>query len=436
MSKNTKGKVLSLDFDTLYQQYVRPFFEKVPETRRGKNIKISLADTLSSCFAMFSLKCSSLLNFEERTSRESSNLGEVYRIDRIPSDSGMRDILDKVGTDNLHTVFANLFKGFKRTGKLDAYRWLQGRLIVSIDGTGFFGSQKISCPYCTVKKSSKGKTDHAHSLLSAVITCPGKKEVFPLASEPISRQDGDRKNDCELNASKRLLKRITDLYPKEKLLLVEDALYANAPHIERLLEAGMDYLIAVKPDGNKSLFAQFAGRRTRGELKSKKMVLADGTQQVFHYANNLRLNSSHPVRCNMLILEETTKKGVIKRFSWVSNIKLTTNNVVAIMKAGRARWKVENETFNTLKNLDYGLEHSYGHGKQYLANNFAILMMLAFLVDQIQQAWSKKFRACWQAVKTKVKLWEVIRSIFRLKNINSMQDCLLIILAEYQVKLE
>lgn len=429
-------KISLLDFDSLYRQYVRPFFEQFPEVRRGKNLQISLADTLSSCFALFSLKCSSLLNFEERTSRESSNLGEVYQIDRIPSDSGMRNILDKVDTVYLHTIFGTLFKAFKRSGKLDAYRWLQHRLIVSIDGTGFFGSQKICCPYCTVKKSQKGKTSYAHSILSAVITCPGKKEVFPLASEPISQQDGDRKNDCELNASKRLLKRITDLYPKEKLLLVEDALYANAPHIEGLLGAGMDYLIAVKPDGNKSLFAQFEGRRARGGLKSKKTVLTDGTRQVFYYANNLRLNSSHPVRCNMLVLEETTKKGVIKRFSWVSNIKLTATNVVAIMKAGRARWKVENETFNTLKNLDYGLEHNYGHGKQYLANNFAVLMMLAFLVDQIQQAACKKFRACWQAVKTKIKLWEVMRSIFRMRNITSMHDCLLIILAEYQVKLE
>ena len=55
------------------------------------------------------------------------------------------------------------------------------------------------------------------------------------------------------------------------------------------------------------------------------------------------------------------------------------------MRGGRARWKIENETFNTLKNLGYNFEHNYGHGKKYLSTVFGLLMMLAFLLDQIQE---------------------------------------------------
>ena len=51
----------------------------------------------------------------------------------------------------------------------------------------------------------------------------------------------------------------------------------------------------------------------------------------------------------------------------------------------RTRWRVENEAFNTLKNQGYEFERNYGHGKQFLSSTLAGLMMLAFLVDQIQE---------------------------------------------------
>ena len=72
---------------------------------------------------------------------------------------------------------------------------------------------------------------------------------------------------------------------------------------------------------------------------------------------------------------------------------LTPDNVDVIMRGGRARWKIENETFNTLKNQGYHLEHNYGHGEQNLSVVFAMLMMLAFLVDQTQQLCCPVFQA-------------------------------------------
>jgi hypothetical protein len=67
--------------------------------------------------------------------------------------------------------------------------------------------------------------------------------------------------------------------------------------------------------------------------------------------------------------------------------------VYELERAGWTRWKIENETFNTLKNQGYNLEHNYGHGNKNLCSVFGILMMLAFLVDQIQQACCKLFQA-------------------------------------------
>ena len=75
----------------------------------------------------------------------------------------------------------------------------------------------------------------------------------------------------------------------------------------------------------------------------------------------------------------------VQHFSWVTDLRVSKRNVYKLMRGGRARWKIENETFNTLKNQGYNFEHNYGHGEQHLSVVFAMLMMLAFLVDQTQQ---------------------------------------------------
>src|SRR5262245_22622852 len=82
------------------------------------------------------------------------------------------------------------------------------------------------------------------------------------------------------------------------------------------------------------------------------------------------------------------------------------------MRGGRARWKIENETFNTLKNQSYNFEYSYGHGEQHLSVVFARLMRLAFLADQAQQRCCALFQAGWAKLGSKRLLWERMRALF------------------------
>lgn len=76
------------------------------------------------------------------------------------------------------------------------------------------------------------------------------------------------------------------------------------------------------------------------------------------------------------------------------------------MRGGRARWKIENETFNTLKNQGYNLEHNYGLGEKHLGVVFTMLMMLAFLVDQTQQLCCQLFQCVWGKVRSEKALWK------------------------------
>jgi len=102
-----------------------------------------------------------------------------------------------------------------------------------------------------------------------------------------------------------------------------------------------------------------------------------------------------------------------KHFSWVTDFTVTKKNVYQIMRGGRTRWKIENETFNTLKNQGYHFEHNYGLGEKNLSLVFAMLMMLAFLVDQTQQLSCKLFQAVWKKLRSKRALWERMRSLFK-----------------------
>jgi len=106
----------------------------------------------------------------------------------------------------------------------------------------------------------------------------------------------------------------------------------------------------------------------------------------------------------------------------VTDLRVSTRNVYALMRGGRARWKIENETFNTLKNQGYNFEHNYGHGMKNLSVVFAMVMMLAFLVDQTQQLCCALFQAVRAKLGSKRLLWERMRALFYDYRFDSMRE--------------
>ncbi len=122
----------------------------------------------------------------------------------------------------------------------------------------------------------------------------------------------------------------------------------------------------------------------------------------------------------MVYEEHNTKTGKTQHFSWVTDFLITEENAYILMRGGRARWKIENETFNTLKNQGYHFEHNFGLGKEHLSEVFVMLMMLAFLIDQIQQLCSPLFQAAWQRAGSKQELWDEQRHLFHSFELDSM----------------
>ena len=166
-----------------------------------------------------------------------------------------------------------------------------------------------------------------------------------IGTEPIKAQDGAKKNDCEQNASKRLINWLSEVYEGMKLLFIEDALYSTAPNIKQIRKNNWDFILAVKPDSHIYLFRTFTLRRLMNKSIETHSYEEKGNKYTLWFFNNVPINASNPeVIVNFVYCQQTNSKGKVTNFSWVTSLKITSSNVVEIMKAGRARWKIENET--------------------------------------------------------------------------------------------
>jgi hypothetical protein len=196
-------------------------FADISDHRRA-NARYPLTDFLLSVFAMFSLKEPSLLSFDERTKVESRNLKSIYQIEAIPSDTQMRTALDPVSPTPLRQVFRALFDTAQDAGVIREYHFWRDHALGAVDGVEHFASTKIHCEHCSTRTLRDGATEYFHSGLGAVLVNPAHEEVLPLDFEPILKQDGAKKNDCERNAAKRLCASLHEQYPDLEIILVED----------------------------------------------------------------------------------------------------------------------------------------------------------------------------------------------------------------------
>src|SRR6266403_490071 len=360
-----------LSADALFH-LVRSGFANIPDPR-GDDVDISLTDALMSAFAMFSLKAPSLLAFDKE--RAEGNLHTIYGMKRVPCDTRMREILDPVSPKVLRPVFKSIFRQLQRGKALEAMAFLDGHYLLALDGTGYFSSKTMHCASCLHQVHRNGSITYYHQMLGAAIIHPDFRAVIPLMPEPIIKQDGTDKNDCERNAAKRFITKLRQDHPHLKVIVTEDSLSSNAPHIETLHGSGCRYILGVKEGDHAYLFkhvqaAEAAGHVTYYERHDR----ATGVIHRFRFINDMPLNASRvDVRVNFIENWEIGPDQV-QHFSWVTDLRVSTRNVYKLMRGGRARWKIENETFNTLKNQGYNFEHNYGHGEQHLSVVFAMLM--------------------------------------------------------------
>jgi hypothetical protein len=417
----------------------RDVFGKIQDTRQQSKVKISLVDHIMSAFGIFALKYPSLLKYDkeirgETESIESQNFRNLFGVANTPDDSSMRQTLDEVSPKEMREPFKVIVSDMIENKNMEPFIFYRDSYLLAIDGTGYFSSHEVHCENCCEKKHKDGTVTYHHQMLGAAFIHPDIKQVIPLAPEPIHKQDGNSKNDCERNAVKRLLKSIREDHPHLEFTITEDALSANFPHVQELKKHNMHFILGIKPGDHKNFFKRLndsdsSGLMLKHKIKKEKMTLE------FSFINGILLKfDEQESSVNFIECTETDSKGRKKKFSWITDFIVTTDNIEQLMKGGRARWRIENEVFNTLKNQGYQFEHNFGHGKKNLSSNFAFLMMLAFLIDQASELLCASYKAARKKAVQKYSLWEKMRNYFSNVILESWSVMFKIINGEYRVK--
>ena len=387
-------------------------FRLIPDGRQEAKTSHSMHDVCMGGFAMMFFQDPSLLQFQRRMEEEAhgNNLKTLFHVETIPKDSQMRDALDEVDPERITPLFNDFFRPLQRGKHLEQYQVLGGRYIVGIDGSQYFTSEKISCPGCLIREDKKGKVRHSHQIVQAAIMNPNMRQVVPLAPEEVKNIDGKEKQDCETNAGKRLLRRIRKSHSKLSFVVAADSLYSKQPTIEEMTALRMNYVLTAKPEDHKKLMEWVNEMRMLEE--TRRLSVKDGEHvHIYEWINDVPLNDSKKtVMVNYI--EYWMQKGGETTYhnSWVSDIVVHENNVKELVKIGRCRWKIENETFNSLKNQGYHIEHNFGHGQKHLSFNFFLLNLLAFFMHQIFELTYVVYQELRKKFGSKRNLWDHLRT--------------------------
>jgi hypothetical protein len=406
-----------------FDQFVQAFRATVasfPDKRTGKNTHYSLVDAALGAFAVFFTQSPSFLAYQrDMTARKGqSNAHTLFGLHEIPTDNQIRVLLDPVRPERLRTLFQQGLVTVEQTHQLVAFRSWQKRLLVVLDGTQYFSSQKISCPNCSTQIHANGTTTYSHRMLTPVIVAPGQDKVLPLPPEFIVPQDGHDKQDCENAAAKRWLRQYAQYYRAYGITILGDDLYSNHPMCEVLVEEHVPFILVCKPDSHPTLYEELAHRELGHDLH--QVIQRHSTPQglvlyTYRYASQLPLRATaDAVQVNWCELTITTEQGQrLYQNAFITQQPITRKTVAQLVTAGRTRWKVENENNNTLKTKGYHLEHNFGHGKQYLASLLATFNILAFLLHTLLDLLDAKYRLLRQTLVTRKTFFDDLRALTR-----------------------
>jgi len=412
---NTKETILS--FSSLVN-LARECFDKLTDPRkRVTEDSYPLVDAVMSALAMFHFQDPSLLKFQQalEDSDRQSNLTTFFNVSSVPKSTQMRTLLDGVIPSEVGVVFDHIHRQVNDSKLLKNFRCLEGRYLLLLDGSDYFSSENCSCPNCLQARKADGTIRFHHQILQTVLAKPGFKHVLPFGAEEVCRQDGETKEDCEINAAKRLIPRIASTHRHMDLVVVADGLYSHVPFVELLENCRLSFILVAKPGDHKALFEDVEGLRKIGAVGQFETKDAKGRRHVYEFCNSVGVRGDGILKANWFSYKLINKNGKVGYTNtWITNFNVTSKNVQELVEAGRCRWKIENETFNTLKNQGYHIEHNFGHGKKHLSYVLFLLNLLAFTIHQILEIKDKLFQQLYKKIGSRKEMWAQIRALVNL----------------------
>jgi len=385
----------------------------LPDQRTGqcRDGQYTMTDIGLSAFSLFFMGSPSFLAHQRALARGHgrSNCQTLFGISAIPSDNYIRLMLDGASPGAFDHLF---FRAIDAAGPLTRFHCLDGRVLIALDGSEYFCSRKISCPQCSTRRRADGGTEHFHAFLGATIVAPGHHQVLPLPPEFIAPQDGAEKQDCERNAAKRWLARHGRSVAHLRPIFLGDDLFACQPIATAIQQAGGNFILTCKPSSHQTVTEYLHGAK----LEEHRQTIRKGRQHttiVYRWLSGVPLRASaDAITVNWFSIEIRNAAGKRTYYnSFVTDLAVTADNVAELAASGRARWKIENETFNVLKTNGYNLEHNFGHGKATLASVFLTLNLLAFAFHTAGWLAALAWRAAVAACGATYRFFENLRTI-------------------------
>ena len=396
--------------------YLRSTLEGFPDKRTGKNKRYQMSDAALSAFSVFFTQTPSFLAYQRSMAEKKgiNNAQSLFGVHQIPTDNHIRDLLDDVEPAQVFPVFWEIFRALEQTDHLSGFRCFENNLLIAVDGTEYFCSNRIHCPHCSSRTFKNGTTQYFHAVVTPVIVSPLNPKVIPLVPEFIVPQDGYDKQDCENAAAKRWIEKYAKRYAQLGITILGDDLYCHQPLCELILQQQLNFILVCQPKSHKTLYEWLEGMPvdTMSIKRWKGKVCEIYT---YRYLNQIPLrDGENALLVNWCELTITRSDGIlVYRNTFATNHYITAQNVEAIVLAGRARWKIENENNNTLKTKGYNLEHNFGHGKNHLSSLLATFNILAFLFHTLLDLTDEKYQLIRQHLPTRKTFFDDLRALTR-----------------------
>ena len=406
-------------FDTMVAE-LDNCFKRLPDHRRGVNTQYEIKDAAVAAFSVFFTQSPSFLSSQRLLQKRKgkNNLQRLFGVEKIPTITQTRNLLDPLAPSFLYHLFPIVIKTLEENDALKNYQSYDDQILISNDGTQTISSQKVSCQNCSHRELANDKTQYFHSVLLPVIVKAGEPRVLPLPPEFITPQDGHEKQDCEREATKRWVHRNTDSLKGWRYTMLGDDLYSNQPLCETFLEAELNFILVCKPDSHVELYKTVEFLAKNGLVEEIEELHWNGhyyEKHTYRFVNEVPLREKDPLEVTWLEITITRESTGEQEYhnSFVSNRKVTSENVIPLALDGRTRWKSENETNNTLKNQGYNFEHNFGHGEEHLANFLATLNLLAFLLHTLLDLLDERYRVLRKELVTRIDFFNALRALLR-----------------------
>ena len=384
------------------------------DKRNGANSHYSMKDIGMAAFSMFFMQHPSFLAFQrmlhENIGRD--NTQTLFGMEKIPSDNHIRKMLDGVPTEHFEADFFFIIDNLASSKAHVVRNVLGGHTLIALDGSEYYCSKKLFCPSCSRRKRSDGSEEYFHAFLGATIVQPGDQKVFCLPPEFIQPQDGEKKQDCELKAAQRWFERTAPHCEKYNPVYLGDDLYAKHDFCSIILQQGGNFIFTCKDTSHKTLHEFRKGLTPSNHIE----ISGKGSQKrEYHYSwlDSLPIrDGADALPVNWFDVTIINPKGkATYHSSFITNLPIGKKNISELVSCARARWKIENETFNVLKNNGYHLEHNFGHGQQTLSALLVVLNLLAFTMhnacDAVEALWQQARAVCMARNRLFIHLWTI-----------------------------